>query len=102
MNKEQWIEDILQASRHIRPVEANPFLATRVEAALLKAGKAASPARLPLRWVWVSAACMAVLVLLNVLAWSRPVKERRAGIQGIQSVMQEYGWSGQRFYSADF
>ena len=101
MNKEQWIEDILQASRHIRPVEANPFLATRVEAALQKAGKAASPARLPLRWVWVSAACMAALVLLNVLAWNRPekVKEQRAGIQ---SVMQEYGWGGPRFYSADF
>src|SRR6267378_3738753 len=98
MNKEQWIEDILQASRHIRPVEANPFLATRVEAALQKAGKAASPARLPLRWVWLSAACMAALVLLNVLAWSRPVKEQRTGIQ---SVMQEYGWSSQRFYSAD-
>ena len=101
MNKEQWIEDILQASRHIRPVEANPFMATRVEAALLKAGKAASPARLPLRWVWLSAACMAALVLLNVLAWSRPekAKEQRSDIQ---SVMQEYGWSGQRFYSADF
>ena len=99
MNKEQWIEDILQASRHIRPVEANPFLATRVEAALLKGGRAASPARLPMRWVWLSAACMAALVLLNVLAWSRPVKEQRAGIQ---SVMQEYGWGGPRFYSADF
>lgn len=101
MNKEQWIEDILQASRHILPVEANPFMATRVEAALLKAGKAASPARLPLRWVWISAACMAALVLLNVLAWSRPEKAKEQR-NDIQSVMQEYGWSGQRFYSADF
>jgi len=99
MNKEQWIEDILSTSRHIRPVEANPFLATRVEAALQKAGKAASPARLPLRWVWLSAAFMAALVLLNVLAWNRPVKEQRTGIQ---SVMQEYGLDSHVFYSGDF
>jgi hypothetical protein len=99
MEKEKWIEDILQTCRHIQPAGVNPFMATRVEAALQKDGESASPARLPLRWVWVSAAVMAVLVVLNVMAWSRPQAPVRAGIQ---SVMQEYGWSGDRFYSADF
>jgi len=99
MEKEKWIEDILQTSRHIQPVGVNPFIATRVEAALLKDGESASPARLPLQWVWVSAAAMMVLVLLNVLAWNRSPAPAKAGIQ---SVMQEYGWSGDRFYSADF
>jgi len=100
MDKEKWIEDILQTSRHIQPVVVNPFMATRVEAALRADGEVASPARLPLRWVWLSAAVMAVLVVLNVLAWSRP--QPAAARTGIQAVMQEYGWSGQRFYSADF
>jgi len=99
MNKEKWIDDILQTSRHIQPVVVNPFLATRVEAALRKDGEAASPARLQLRWVWLSAAVMAVLVVLNVLAWNRPQPVARTGIQ---AVMQEYGWSSHRFYSADF
>jgi hypothetical protein len=99
MNKEQWIGDILQTSRRIPPLEANPFLATRVEAALQKQGKTATPARLPIRWVYLSAVAMAVLVTLNILAWSRPAPAKQTGIE---SVMQEYGWSNQRFYSGDF
>ena len=99
MSKEKWIEDILQTSRHIQPVKGNPFLATRVEAVLRQSGQTASPARLPLKWVYVSAAAMAVLLALNVLAWTRPAPEKHSGLQ---SVMQEYGWSNQRFYATDF
>ncbi|MBS1566000.1 MAG: hypothetical protein JST39_16550 [Bacteroidetes bacterium] len=98
MNREKWIEDILQTSRQVRPVEVNPFMATRVEAALREDGEAASPARLPLRWLWISVVCMAGLIALNVLSWNRPLKPAQVGIQ---SVMQEYGWSGNRFYSAE-
>ena len=99
MSKEKWIEDILQTPRHIQPVRVNPFLATRVEAALRENVQPASASRLPLRWVYVSAAAMAALLVLNVLAWKRPAPEKQ---NGIQSVMQEYGWSNQRFYSTDF
>jgi len=99
MSKEKWIEDILQTSRHIQPAPVRPFLATRVEAVLRNKVQPASPARLPLRWVYVSAAAMAALLVLNVLAWKRPAPEKQPGIQ---SVMQEYGWSNQRFYATDF
>jgi hypothetical protein len=99
MSKEKWIEDILQTPRHIQPAGVHPFMAARVEAVLRQGGKTASPARMPLKWVYVSAAAMAALLVLNVLAWKRPAPEKHSGIQ---AVMQEYGWSNQRFYATDF
>jgi hypothetical protein len=99
MNKEQWIDGILQVSKQVQPAASNPFMATRIEAALLQQGREPLPARLSLRWVWLSAALMAALAAANVLAWSRPLPQQASGIQ---SVMQEYGLNQQRFYSADF
>jgi len=99
MDKEKWIEDILQTPRHIQPASVNPFLATRVEAVLRQRAQPAFPARLPMKWVYVSAAAMALLLVLNVLAWKRPASQQPSGIQ---SVMQEYGWSNQRFYATDY
>jgi len=100
MNKEKWIEEILQTARHIQPAETDPWLATRVEAALQKHKGAMPAGRLPLRWVYLSAAVMIALVVLNILAWNRPLPQKPTG--GIQSVMQEYGWGGKSDYSANF
>lgn len=88
----------MQTTRHLQPAAVNPWLATRVEAALQKQEEAVPAARLPLRWVYLCAAVMTALVVLNVLAWSRPLPQKQTGIQ---SVMQEYGWGNRSDYSAN-
>ncbi|HEY4150479.1 MAG TPA: hypothetical protein VGM41_16180 [Chitinophagaceae bacterium] len=100
MNKEKWIEEILQVTRQVKQAEVNPYLATRVAAALEKQPGTAVAGRLPMKWVYLSAAAMILLVALNVMAWSRPLPQKQS--TGIQSVMQEYGWSNNSVYSANF
>jgi hypothetical protein len=59
MKKEKWIEEILQSAKDIKPVSSNPYLTTRIEAKL----QAADPVKkLPLRWVYVAAAAMLLLL----------------------------------------
>ena len=99
MNKEKWVEEVLSSSHWLQPAEANPFMATRIEALLRKDKPAATPPRLASRWVYLSAALMVALIVANVLAWRKPVPSIHAGIE---SVMQEYGWSGQSAYSVNF
>jgi len=94
MNKEKWVEEILQTAKGIRPVSSNTFLATRIEAKLQRPERVVT---LPLQWVYVSAAVMLLLLLLNLSIWSSPVQSPRPS--GVQQLVQEYGWSNDDLYS---
>jgi hypothetical protein len=96
MKKEKWIEEILQSAKEIKPVASNPYMATRIEAKLQQA----SPInKLPLRWVYASAAAMLVLLAMNITMWSS--KSQTNQTSGVQQLMQEYGWSNNDLYSTN-
>jgi hypothetical protein len=96
MNKEKWIEEILQTAKEIKPVAANPFMATRIEA---KLQQPAAVNKLPLQWVYASASVLVLLVVLNITIWrgnTSSAKER----SGVQHLMQDYGWNdNEQLYS---
>jgi hypothetical protein len=96
MNKEKWIEDILQSAKAVQPVSSNPYMATRIEA---KLEKAAAPGILPLRWVYASATVLVLLLVVNITIWrGNPSSAKETS--GVQQLMQEYGWnSNDQLYS---
>jgi hypothetical protein len=96
MKKEKWIEEILHGAKDIKRVDSNPYMATRIEA---KLQKPAPVSKLPLRWVYVSAAAMLVLLTMNITMWSSPAKSSQTS--GVQQLMQEYGWSNNDLYSTN-
>ena len=96
MNKEKWINEVLQSVKEIRPVSSNPYMATRIEAKL----KQPSPLnKLSLQWVYASAAIMLLLLVMNISVW-RNKTQRQPASSGVQQLIQEYGWnSGNDLYS---
>jgi hypothetical protein len=94
MKKEKWIEEILQSAKDITPVASNPYLTTRIEAKL----QSADPInKLPLRWVYVGAAAMLLLLAMNITVWRSTVQSSQAS--GVEQLIQEYGWSNNDLYS---
>lgn len=93
MKKENWIDDILQTGKEIKPVASNPYLATRIEAKL----RGQVNNKLPLRLVYVAAAAMLLLAAMNITIWSKPATTAQR--PGVQQLMQEYGWSNDDLYS---
>ena len=101
MNKEKWIEEIIQSGKNIPQVPANPFLATRVEARIQALEENAITPKIPVRWVYVSALAMMLLLIANVRLWSHRITPTKS-TPGIQQVMQEYGWSNNDLYATNF
>jgi hypothetical protein len=99
MNKENWINDIIQSGKEIRPIPANPFLATRVEARLQQLPNAVTP-KIPIRWVYSTAITLVVLLVLNILVWQSTAPQTQTA--GVQQLIQEYGWSNNDLYSMNF
>jgi hypothetical protein len=97
MNKETWIDEVLQTARKITPVEGNPYLYTRIESTLQKQ-KLAN--RLQPNWMYALASIIVLAFILNMYAW-RDVKPTK-NVSGIQQVMQEYGWGNKDAYSLDY
>jgi hypothetical protein len=62
MNREKWINEVMDSLDDVKSAEAGPFLYNRILNKLEKGEKAYAPARL----VWLAAASLALLVLLNV------------------------------------
>jgi hypothetical protein len=101
MKKEKWIDDIIQSGKNIQPVEANPYLATRVQAKLNALAEKGRSPQIPIRWVYASAFAMMVLLIINVVLWSHSAPSPKNA--GIQQVMQEYGWGGNNdLYTMNF
>lgn len=97
MNKEKWISDILQSAKEIKPVSANPYLATRIEAKLRQ--NTAPVNSLPLRWVYATAAFMLVLLVMNITIWRSAHQTSQSS--GVQQLIKEYGWSNNDLYSVN-
>ena len=97
MSKEKWIEDIIQSGKELSPVTANPFLATRIEAKLKSLEDAQFIKIVPARWVYVSAAAMLVLLIINVVLVNNTHVSAKKNT-GIQQVMREYGWGNNDLY----
>jgi hypothetical protein len=94
MNKEKWIDEILQSSRAIDDVEPNPFLATRVIAKLDKTRRVI----IPLRWVYATAVAMLMIMLVNIFVW-RASNSSIDRNPALLQLAQEYGWVSQDLYS---
>ena len=99
MNKEKWIDDILKMAKAVQPVSSNPWMATRIEGRLQEP---VTISKLSRQWVIGSAAVMIVLVVMNITLLRKNMSEQPAASTGVQSVINEYGWSNDDPYSANF
>jgi len=95
MNKDKWIEEVLQSAKEIQPVSSNAFMATRIESKLKQPVLANT---LPLRWVYASAAVLLVLLAMNI-SLLRKDKKQQSKSSGVQELMQETGWGNNDLYS---
>ncbi|HYC86498.1 MAG TPA: hypothetical protein VEB86_14800 [Chryseosolibacter sp.] len=82
--KEKWIESVMRSVAGITPPEPNPFLHQRVLARLARRGN-----NMPVRWAWICAFAIAVIIGLNAAA----VKEVRLApsTDPASAVIAEYG-----------
>ena len=94
-NKEKWIEDILNSTKGMTAVPSDPYLASRIEAKLQQP----VISRLPVQWVYVSAAAMVLLFLMNISIMRRTVAAPEGQSSGVSELMKEYGWSNDNLYS---
>jgi hypothetical protein len=96
MNKEKWIDEVLQSAKGIQPVESNPYLASKVEARL----QTPSPNKISLRWVYATAAIMLVILTVNVAAWRHTATNNQSS--PVQQLVHEYDLSNHDFYSINY
>jgi hypothetical protein len=61
MNKENWIEEVMNSLDGVKSAEANPFLYSRIVNKI----HSAKVDYAPLKLVWLAAASFALLLLLN-------------------------------------
>jgi hypothetical protein len=95
MNKEKWVEEILQSGKAIQPLLPDAYMVLRIEAKLQAPTQANI---LPLRWVYASAAVLLVLLVMNVSILRRD-KQPMPGSSAVQQMIQEYGWGNNDLYS---
>lgn len=99
MNKEKWIDDIVKMAEAVQPVSSNPWMATRIEARLQEP---VTINKVSLQWLMASAALMIFLVVVNITLLRKNMAEQPAASATVQSVINEYGWSNDDPYSANF
>jgi hypothetical protein len=99
MNKEKWIDDIVKMAEAVQPVSSNPWMATRIEARLQEP---VTINKVSLQWLMASAALMIFLVVVNITLLRKNMAEQPAASAAVQSVINEYGWSNNDPYSANF
>lgn len=98
MEKETWIEEILQSARNIKPVASNPFIATRVLARLENEKPVTE--RLSTRWSLVTATALIAIVAINILLWQNAGDSKNQS--DIKQVIQEYNLGGNDGYSMNY
>ncbi|MBL7709697.1 MAG: hypothetical protein JNJ86_11540 [Chitinophagaceae bacterium] len=99
MNKEKWIDDIVKMAKAVQPVSSNPWMATRIEARLQEP---VTINKVSLQWLMTTAAVMIFLVVVNITLLRKNMAEQPAASATVQSVINEYGWSNDDPYSANF
>lgn len=83
MNKDQWIDEVMESAMGITRVSINPFLHTRVKAKL-----EVPPAKISLQWAFVALAPVMILLFLNVSLWRKPVQQENN--DGLEQVIRAY------------
>lgn len=99
MNKEKWIDDIMKMAKAVQPVSSNPWMAPRIEARLQEP---VTINKVSLQWLMTTAAVMILLVTMNITILRKNIPEQPAASATVQSVINEYGWSNDDPYSANF
>jgi hypothetical protein len=82
--KEDWINEVLDSIEGIAPVQPNPYLFQKVMLRL----KTETRQLIPLRVVWMSAAAVLALIVLNIAAIK--IQVSKSGIQDASIVVSEY------------
>lgn len=93
MNKDKWIEEILQSTQGIQRVPANHYMPSRIEANLQKAFQP-----LPTKLIYAYAAAIVLLLIINISVLIKSNASKTKG-SGVQELMQEYGWNADNGYS---
>lgn len=89
MEKEKWIDDILEKGKRVSPASSNPYLATRVMAKLHE--------KVPYTWSLATISALLLLVILNVTAFqSTSMNNTRQ--DELQRLSSEYGWESADLY----
>lgn len=97
MNKEKWINEILQSAKAIQPVSSNPYMASRVEAKLQEADRATTMSP---RWVFVSATVMVLILIVNISIWHGSTQPAQPS--ALQQLVHEYDLGNNDFYSTNY
>ena len=92
MNKEKWIDEILQAAKDMQPVESNTYLPAKIEARLQQQPES----KISLRWVYATVAAMLVVLTVNIGVW-RAANNKQSS--PLQQLVQEYSLVNHDFFS---
>ncbi|WP_309641571.1 hypothetical protein [Flavobacterium sp.] len=72
MEQEHWINEVLESTNGMTPAIPDAKLFARIQAKI-------QTDNIPMRWVWMAAATLLLLVSLNItLVFSKPKKEKTA------------------------
>lgn len=98
MNKEQWIEEVMQSLRGQQTVDAPASVSMRTWNRITQRDELTYNYIKP-AWVWATGACMTLLLLINLLL----VSGYSAGGKNddVQQVMRAYGLSDNNFYAKE-
>jgi hypothetical protein len=96
MNKEKWISDILQSAKNIKPVESNPYMASRIEAKMQQPTTTIISAR----WAFGSVVALALVLVINITVWQSSAQSNQS--PGLQQLVREYGFGNNDFYSMNY
>jgi hypothetical protein len=84
MNKEKWINEVMNSLDGVKPAGANPFLYDRILGRIRNAEAAyASP-----KLVWLAAASLALLIALNVFIIQRSGNSKTSDVEQLATSMQ--------------
>jgi hypothetical protein len=96
MEREKWIDEILQSAKQIESIESNPYLPTRIEARLQQP---VASSKIKLSYAVAALSLLLVILLVNVAVWRGSI----AGLKqnnSIENLVKEYGWNITDFYSS--
>ena len=82
MEKENWINEILDSADGLRKATPDTSLFSRIEARI-------SEKELPTKTVWLAAASIAVLIFLNLAAIRGNAEKQREAKDGLFTLMQD-------------
>src|SRR5689334_5546070 len=97
MNKDQWIDDILQSAKNRKAVEADPQLVLKVNEKL-KQGKA-EVITISSKWIYATAAILIGLLFVNISAWHMVSSSRK---NSASASVQQFDFGSQDIFSINY